>query len=110
MVHSTRNNRHDFFDCKLSKRNGKSFSRNRTHWQLVESGKNTTLPVSFSGHCGAARAIPGKAEAEATKTSIKQAKEAKFFILNGTIKLINSNRYIFFGQTSKLKLIFNENV
>jgi hypothetical protein len=85
MVHSTSKNRHDFFDCKLSKRiNGESFSRNRTHWQLVESGKNTTLPESFSGHCGAARAIPGKAEAEATKTSIKQAKEAKFFILNAT--------------------------
>lgn len=109
MVHSTRNNRHDFFDCKLSKRNGKSFSRNRTHWQLVESGKNTTLPVSFSGHCGAARAIPGKAEAEATKTSIKQAKEAKFFILNVTKTNSFKSLNFFFSQTqtSKLKLMKN---
>jgi hypothetical protein len=51
---------------------------------LVESGKKTVLPVSFSGHCGAARATPGKAEAEATKTSIKQTIEAKVFIFDLT--------------------------
>lgn len=85
---------------------GSVFFKNCTHWQLVVSGKKTTLPASFSGHCGAARATPGKAEVEATNTSIKQTNDAKFFIFNTTesLKLIHFRPFKIFSSHRQIKI------